>query len=215
MGKAETPRQQKARTARQVDRDLAQKRREKLQEMRAQAKALRAELLQKRRESSARCRIAYKRFVTRSKRARERLKESIERSRRAAKSICAMRKVEHLDSIQKLHDLKDRLEKERHEQHILKVWTPSRKSIPRLARTKASQEAREESDSLVAKEIDDPSHLIVWDKVKHKVHATSRKSRIEAFYEWMRDHSASVYEILEADAIAHLERLEYEQRRAG
>lgn len=100
------------------------------------------------------------------------------------------------------------LELERAEQQRLKIWA-GRKKGARVSKV----ERANESDDMVAAEIDDPGLRIVWEKVKHRIKPGPRKSRAEAFFEWAAENTADVYRIQEADAYEQLERLEREEAR--
>lgn len=99
------------------------------------------------------------------------------------------------------------LELERAEQQRLKVWAGRKGARP------TKLERAHESDDAVVAEIDDPGLRVVWERVKHKIKATPRKSRAEAFFEWAAENTADVYRIQEADAYEQLEQLEREEAR--
>jgi hypothetical protein len=76
-----------------------------------------------------------------------------------------------------------------------RVWSrPNPLKGAALGRTRA-----QESDHSVAVNLT-PDELIVWGKVKAKIHGTDRMSRTEAFQHWMHDHRGEVARILAQDA---------------
>jgi hypothetical protein len=100
-------------------------------------------------------------------------------------------------------------------QRLERIWKGKGKAGKAPARS-THREARAESDHEVEVNLT-PEQRIVWERVKGKIKPGTRRSRTEAFLEWMHDHSADVARIHadEADrqvreAIKH----EKEQRKA-
>lgn len=164
------------------------------------------------REVAAQCRSARAVNMQRAKRARQRLRESILRTRERAQGLCAVSRGEvRTQTLQEIEKAVGALEEERALQRTLAIWTkPTHCAVPR---GRAARERREESDCEVAANLDDPGLRIVWEHVKHKIKAGPRRSRTEAFVEWATEHPSEVYEIQEADAERALRELEAEERR--
>lgn len=77
-----------------------------------------------------------------------------------------------------------------------------RRRRPKLRRT--SSEARQESDGEVSANIP-PELRPVWRRVKHAIHAAPRRSRTEAFLEWVEANPTDVQHILWEHADADVE----------
>jgi hypothetical protein len=205
-------RRQLAQTRRDMERDLKRRDREKLRALRTSIRNAKRSRRTKLREVGTQCREARRRNMDRAKRARERLRESIRRTRERARGLCTVSRGEAYSTT--LHEIEKAvgaLEEERSLQRQLAVWTkPSSCALPRSAK---ARERRQESDCEVAANIDDPGLRVVWEHVKQKIKAGSRRSRTEAFLEWAHEHPGEVYAIQEADAERALVELEREERR--
>lgn len=197
---------------REMERHLKDRDRKKLKALRESirnAKRLRQTRV---REVAAQCRSARVVNMQRAKRARQRLRESILRTRERAKGLCAVSRGEvRSQTLREIEKAVGALEEERALQRTLAIWTkPTQCAVPR---GRAARERREESDCEVAANLDDPGLRIVWERMKHKIKAGPRRSRTEAFVEWANEHPSEVYEIQEADAERALRQLEEEERR--
>nr|QRN75783.1 Hypothetical protein MSR10575_88700 [Sandaracinus sp.] len=85
---------------------------------------------------------------------------------------------------------------------------------PARARSKSratASERRRESDDEVRNNIS-PEFVPVFDAVRGRIRDSERRSRTEAFLEWVHDHSADVDEILNRQLTEDLRRLEREER---
>lgn len=115
--------------------------------------------------------------------------------------------LEHIDQAVR------RLNEEQAEQRRLRIWAGKAPPAGTPTGRGRSQERRTESDDEVLANIDDPALHVVWEHVKAKIRPKGRSSRTEVFAEWVAEHSAEVYEIIEADAVRHLEQLERQERQ--
>jgi hypothetical protein len=203
---------QLAQIRRALERDLKKKDREKLQNLRTAIKNAKTLRREKVREVTSSCRSARKINTERARRARERLRESIRRTRERARGLCIVSRGEaQASTLREIEKAVGALEDERTLQRQLAIWTRPKSCPTSPGRTRT--ETRQESDCEVAANIDDPGLRVVWERVKHKIKPGPRRTRTEAFYEWIAEHQAQVYEIQEADAVRALEQLEQEERR--
>jgi hypothetical protein len=202
-------RKQLAETRAQLERDVLRRDREKLRRLRDAVRDAKKSRTVKRRAVAANCRDARKRFTARAKKARERLNTSIRRTREQARTVCELARGEvQRDGLAHIERAINALEGERATQRQLKAWTRP-KVCP--ARPGKARERQQESDCEVQANIDEPGLRIVWEHVKARIKPGKRRSRTEAFYEWVAEHPSEVYEIQERDAeraIAELERQE-------
>lgn len=193
----------------QLERDLRRKDKERLASLRTQIRTLRAQHRERMRAVKAECREARVRNRARAKRARERLKESIRRTREQARTVCQLAVGEaQAKKVRDIGRAVDELAREQGEQRKLLAWTR-----PKPTNTATPRERAQESDDVVLANIDEPGLRIVFEHVKRRIKAGPRRSRTEAFYEWVAEHPSEVFEIQEADAARELERLEREERR--
>lgn len=204
-------RKQLAETRAQLERDLIRRDREKLRVLREQVREAKRARQVKKRAVSADCRNARKHFNARAKKARERLNASIRRTREQARSVCELARGEvQREGLQHIEKAIGALEGERAVQRQLKAWTRPKVCPTRPGR---ARELRSESDCEVQANIDEPGLRVVWEAVKQRIKAGKRRSRTEAFYEWVAEHPAEVYEIQERDAERAIDALEREERR--
>jgi hypothetical protein len=136
------------------------------------------------------CRAVRRRLITEAQKSRERLRAYILKTRQKAKQACQACKVKTdergLDELEKL--LKD-LEKNR--QMIAELRRKSA-AIPISERRRRggirAAEKRAESDDEVRRNLGDNRELIeLWQTVKHKIKASPRRSRTEAFFEYLEE----------------------------
>lgn len=202
-------RRQLAQIKTQLERDHARKDKARVLDLKRAVRAARKQRREKLQQVKCDCRKARERNRERAKRARKRLQASIVRTRERARSLCQLAQGEAAHST--LTDISrhvDALHSERATQAQLAAWTkPKRKESSR-------KERLQESDSAVEANIDEPGLRVVWQHVKHKIKAGPRRSRTEAFYEWVGEHSADVYAIQERDAERQLDELERLEKRA-
>jgi hypothetical protein len=138
------------------------------------------------------------------------LRESIQRMRTEARKLCSQNaETAQRDAGAAIAQAIAALTEEQSRQHVQKLWQrppfcpvrgPSRKG-----------EARQESDCEVAQNLTDPMLLPVWERVKHRIKGTARKTRTEAFLEWVEEHAAEVAEIQAAAIEASVQELEREE----
>lgn len=194
-----------------MERALKQRDRQKLRQLREGIRAAKKARREKLRAVTAQCKAARKRNVARAKRAREKLRESIRRTRDQARKLCSTARGDaRAQTMTAIERAVSALEGERTLQRQLGAWTRP-KSCP--ATPGRAKERRAESDCEVAANIDEPGLRVVWERIKSKIRGSGRRSRTEAFYEWVGENSADVYRIQEEDAERALEQLEREERK--
>jgi hypothetical protein len=202
---------QLAQIRREMEADLLRRDRQKLADLRTLIRESKAARRGKLRAVTTQCRAAQRANMERAKRARERLRESILRTRAQAKSLCELSRGEaKAETLQAIESAVGLLEQERAEQRQLQAWVRP-KVCPTRGRTKKEQQ--QESDCEVESNLEDPGLRIVWEHVKHKIKGGPRRTRTEAFLEWAAEHPSDVYQIQEADTERALVELEKEERR--
>jgi hypothetical protein len=135
-------------------------------------------------------------------------------ARREVKESCqAGRELTRAEARRLVKSAEDRKRLEREHQTSVRRFEKPAKAGPRLAKGVAggrrSAELRSESDDEVRGSID-PWLVPLWERVKRTIRATARKSRTEAFLDWVHDHPEAQYELAEEEAAAELRRLEAE-----
>ena len=187
---ASQARQNRAWLDREIARHHRAEQRRKLRELRAGIRDVkRRRALWKKAASRRYARLkaaARKQHAAIRARVRERLRQKFERERLAIRQAHAERRAR---IAAEFSDLEQRalkmLELERQEQEALKSteeWGKSRKRTRRTAR-----EALEESDDEVRKNLT-PEEVVIFEKVKRQIKATPRKTRTEAFAEWLQEN---------------------------
>jgi hypothetical protein len=141
------------------------------------------------------------------------LNEAIARQREQARNTCSTSRVETRTNYgSEVERALASLELERGSQKQLAAWT--RKTPGKVT---TARERSQESDDEVIANIDDPALVPVFHQVRGKIKGSARRTRTEAFAEWVAGHAAEVYEIQHAaleNEINALEREEYALRRA-
>jgi len=164
-------------------------------------------------------RAAFRVWLTREREAlaaaiaalRERLKLETVKQRAKVAACCGK---DERDRVRAASDLRIQTAREKlaallEEQKREKIWTQPVRAADRRTR-------RDESDHSVEVNLT-PDQLVVWRKVKTKIHGTDRMTRTEAFQHWMHDNSADVGRILAEDAEAAYQaavRAELRERKA-
>lgn len=144
----------------------------------------------------SRCKRRASRVSTDAQRAREQLRERIAATRAKARELCALAKVRASDEeLRKLERAIEALQREREAIADLRRRASRLKSSRGRAGGVRSAELRAESDDEVRRDIgDDPTLLAVWERVKGKIRPGARRSRTEAFWEYLHDHPEAVNE---------------------
>lgn len=209
-------RRQAAQNKKDSDRAFRARQRAELKQLRAQIKDARAARGHRLKAVTEQCRAARRAITERAKRARVRLSESIRRTRSNARGLCLVARGEaRTQTIDRIDRAIRALEEERALQSTLRIWgkgKSSSSSSSSRGRARAT-ERRAESDDEVRANIDDPALHVVWEAVKHRIKPKGRSSRTEVFAEWVGEHKAEVFRIMEADAERHLVELVRKERQ--
>lgn len=198
---------------RQLERDARRKDQARLRTLRTHLRHARKLGGQRTREIVTACKQARARLRARRRELRARyaaeLAAAQEALRLASRSRCEAAKdqarAKGLDAVRRAAAA---LEAERAHQAHARVWarkSPLGRPAPRARRA----EAIHESDSEVANNL--PEDLLpVWRAIKGQIRGTDRRSRTEAFLEWVQEHRGVVRNILDeqidrdvAELVAH------------
>lgn len=187
---------------RQVDVALRQKDRAELGALRAKIRELRATKAARVRAAIAACRAARARQKAKAAAARQKLRAYLARAKVEARGQCASsRELERETGTRSIAETKAELERRRADIRLRRQAEGARLR-PRLS----TREARGESDDEVLGNI--PRELApVWRRVKSRIKAGARRSRTEAFLEWVHDNSATVERLLNESIEADVEDL--------
>lgn len=203
----------RAQLAKELRSDLRKKDKVQLAKLREAIAAAKAAKRERMREVTSMCKSERARLKVRAAELRAQLRETLRAEREAAKDTCSTNRT----STRKASDIeiegaRRALSSERHEQRVIaRVDAPKRN--PRgKANPRAAAERRQESDDEVRHNLD-PQLVPVFDKVRRGISGSARRSRTEAFLEWVHDHPYMVWEILEAKAADDLKRLEREEAK--
>ena len=198
---------------RDIERDLRRKDREKLAGLRQAVKDAKADRKRRVAEVVLMCRQHRIENRARAKErrlaAREELRQAALAEKDAARAHCADAKTAAKQTgLTRIERAAAVLRAERAERERERVW---KKHAPRAAKAKARERASE-SDEEVEGNI--PAELRdYWRKVRGSFKASARKSRTEAFLEWMQGEGARDFEGWEAArADRHVEELLRKQR---
>lgn len=171
--------------------------REVLPKLRTRVRELRKARRVRIRKCASDCKATRARLIREAKRARERLRTYILKVREKARHACKACKVtadeRGLDTLEAL--LKD-IEVNR--QMIAELRRKAARIPVSEARRRGgvrAAEKRAESDDEVRRDLGDDKELIaLWESVKHKIKRSPRRSRTEAFFEYVEEHPEALDE---------------------
>lgn len=193
--------------ARESDRERLRRVREKLQEARGRKRAAKA-------DARATCLAARDQVRAWAKAERERLQLEIVKLRGIAKQTCVLgrEKVEANEGAAVRSALAE-LENERDNRRLVKLAKGNAQlKLPPVA--KKDRESDNERD--IVGSLDD-EQLIVWNKVRGRIKANDRMTRLEAFEHWLHENPGEVAVILSKHYEQDVERFvkeEEQQRKA-
>lgn len=214
MTTAAQARREARRIRAELERDARRKDRERLRALRTAIREQKARRTARRKEIVTYCRRWRVAATAKAKRLRLQAIEAAQRAavtlRNEARARCetAKRKAKK-GSQDAIAQAMRALAAERDYQSEVLASIRKRKPAGRVA----TAERRRESDDEVRGSIDDPQLLPVWDRVKHRIRATPRMTRLEAFMQWVHDHSAEVLEIIDQENERAVARLVAEEQR--
>jgi len=195
-----------------IDKDLKTKARAKVNDLREdvrRARKLRSESKEKARERCLRERL----------RARERGRAIREKAKLRARAIvdrarqdCKLSKAWSESTRETVRRARTALETERaHQRSMRQIERSQRGRLAGIAKTKVRERAGE-SDDEVRQNID-PSLVPLFNKVKRQIRASSRKSRTEAFLQYVEENPRERDHAIEDATDALIRQLESRQRR--
>jgi hypothetical protein len=202
---------------RQIDKDQKAKEREKLQAMRGRLKVTRAAWPKAREAARATCQSGSANAKARAGEIRsghrEAAKKEIATERSAARSLCSIARHAHGLTVA---ELQEALRQERkHQQDLRRIARANRVRVartmggrPGLARAKTRAG---ESDDEVRANIP-PDLIPLFEKVKRSIKGGPRRSRTEAFLEYVEAHPGEEYGAIEDRTDALVRELERQQR---
>lgn len=159
-------------------RSLAQAERAADKERLRQLRIRIAELREAIREARASRRLRVEQIRLQCRTARQKLKSTCDRRREEARARGAVDIAHHADE---LGGVRSRAES-------------TRRALRVQRRGPSIAERRAESDDQVRRDIPDEL-AAVWEHVKHRIKGTARRTRTEAFAEWVHDHPEDVIRI--------------------
>lgn len=202
-----TARAQRAAIARDLEREMRGRDRARIRELRDAIKAARARKREALKRVRQGCAARRQELREKAQRLREELTRTIREEREAARNQCsASRERAREEADRQIAARGAELARERADQRLIH-GTAKRASKPKIT----ARERAQESDDEVRRNI--PHELIpLFDKVRRAIKASPRRSRTEAFLEWVHDHPEAVWELHETQEAAELARLEREER---
>lgn len=185
---------------------IRHKRKEVLPALRALVKKLEQNRKRRLKECKAECKTAEKKAKRAATVARRKLEQHIRRARKKAGSICKSCKLDDVKTLNAFQDALNDLNKERESIAQLQKKVSTMKSTRGRAGGRKSAEVQAESDDAVIFNLGENQELIgLFKSVRNKIKASSRRSRTEAFLEWVHDHPE------ELDAYRSKKQLQYEK----
>lgn len=142
----------------------------------------------------AHCKVMMRKHRETAARQRDELRARIAKAKAKAQEICKRAKASASESeLDKLDRAIAALLTEREAIADLRARARRLKDPRGRAGGKAAADRQRDSDDFVRAELeDDPVKLALFDRVRGKIKAGPRRTRIEAFFEWMHDHPDQV-----------------------
>jgi len=203
---------QRARARAELERDRRQRDRTKLKTLRAHLRNAKKLKRARLREVVTACAAARRRLRQRKKELRARYEAELatltERERLASRRRCdGAKEKARAKGLSAVQRAAASLHAEHAHQEQLRVW--QRPNPLANEQRRRSAEYIAESDSAVAANL--PADLLgVWRAVKGRIRGTARRSRTEAFLEWVQEHRGEVQRIVDrqidadvAELVAH------------
>ena len=185
---------------------IREKRKVVVPKLKALVKQTKADRKKRLRECKKECAAAKRKARRASTVARRKLEQHIQRARKKATEVCKVCKVDDQKHLDKLEKALQDLEVERQLIGELRRKASTMKSTRGVAGGRKSAEVRAESDDAVIFNLGDNQDLIgLFKSVRRKIKASPRRSRTEAFFEYVHDHPE------ELDAYRSKKQREYEK----
>jgi hypothetical protein len=185
---------------------IRHKRKEVIPKLRTLVKKLERDRKKRLRECKAECKAAQRKAKRAATVAKKKLEQHIQRARKKAGSVCKSCKLDDDKALDAFQNALSELNKERESIEQLRKKVSTMKSTRGRAGGKKAAEIRAESDDAVIFNLGENRELIgLFKSVRNKIKASPRRSRTEAFLEWVHDHPE------ELDAYRSKKQLEYER----
>lgn len=185
---------------------IRHKRKEVVPQLRALVKQLERDRKKRLRECKRECKHAQRKAKRAATIAKRKLEQHIRRARKKAGSVCNSCRLDNDKALSAFQTALGELNKERESIEQLRKKVSTMKSTQGRAGGKKSAEVRAESDDAVIFNLGENRELIgLFKSVRRKIKASPRRSRTEAFLEWVHDHPE------ELDAYRSKKQLEYER----
>lgn len=210
---------QKRQVASELRRDLKRKDQERLAALRGAIRDAKSAKKQRLADVRGMCRSNRERLREKEAQLRAELRERIAAERIAARTSCSTnRATARTQGQANIARAVSAFTTARADVKRERIWDPSRDPLMAKKKRGRSAAAREvavrrtESDDEVRNNLP-PDLIPVFEAVKRGIREGARRSRTEAFLEWVHDHPGRVWEIMEQQAAADLERMEREESR--
>lgn len=191
----------------EVTKDLRRKDREQLAKLREKIRGAKDAKRERMHGVTLACRVARVTNREAAAIARQKLRDDIAQARREAKGQCHANRDRERDATRAMVGAS----KQELHQARTDIRARHRAEGTRRLEKLTAREAKQESDDEVKRNL--PRELVaVWRRVKASIHAGPRRSRTEAFLEWVHDHSAAVDRIVNEDHESNLEDLIRQER---
>lgn len=185
---------------------IKHKRKEVVPKLRVLVKQLERDRKKRLRECKKECKAAQRKAKRASTVAKRKLEQHIKRARQKAGSVCKSCKFDDDKNLTAFQKALAELNKERESIEQLRKKVSTMKSTRGRAGGRKAAEIRAESDDAVIFNLGENRELIgLFKSVRRKIKASPRRSRTEAFLEWVHDHPE------ELDAYRSKKQLEYEK----
>lgn len=185
---------------------IRHKRKEVVPKLRKLVKALENDRKNRLRECKKECKTAQRKAKKAATFARKKLEQHIQRARKKAGSVCKSCTLDDDKNLAAFQNALRELNKERETIEQLRKQVSTMKSPRGRSGGRKSAEVRAESDDAVIFNLENNADLIgLFKSVRNKIKASPRRSRTEAFLEWVHDHPE------ELDAYRSKKQLEYER----
>lgn len=186
---------------REIARDLRQRDKQRLATLRSEIRAAKATKKRLRFEARGHCKSGKHALKERQRAERAALREAQKQTRQAERASCVTGKVTAASTGSALvEDARGLLRSERHEQGVVR-----RAGLPTRIKS-TSRERRQEDDDRVRSNLS-PELVVVFNRVAKRIKGNSRRSRTEAFLEWVNENPDEVLLEQQSDADQYLKDL--------
>jgi hypothetical protein len=179
--------------------EAAERQKEVVPQLREAVKEARAHKRARLVQIRKRCRARMLSNRERATEARRKLRERLAQTKAKAREACQLARAKATESdLDNLDRALSRLIEERDAIGELRRRARALKDPRGRAGGLRAAELREESDDMVRNDIEDPTLLAVFDRIRHKIKGSKNRTRTEAFFEHIHDHPEEVDEVIAA-----------------